>query len=97
MSITLVGGLDRLRREYENAAQQIGINLTVYTGKESYLSDTIASQDLMILLTDMVSHNARIRVLQKSKRLGIPVHFLKSNGVSGLRRYLSTLVAEANA
>ena len=97
MSITLVGGMTRLRRDYENAAKQLGVDLTVYTGKESCLAEKIGAPDLTILLTDMLSHNARTRVLQKSRRMGIPVHFLKSNGVSGLRRYIGTLVAEADA
>lgn len=95
MSITVVGGMDRLRRDYENAAKQLGVNLTVYTGKESCLADKIGAPDVTILLTDMLSHNAKTRVLQKSRRTGTPVCFLKSNGVSGLRRCLATLLAEA--
>ena len=94
MSITLIGGMDRLRRDYENAAKELGVALTVCTGKESCLVDKMGTPDLAILLTDMVSHNARTRVLQKSRRTGIPVRFLKTNGVSGLRRCLGALVAE---
>ena len=94
MSIALIGGMDRLRRDYENAAREFGVTLTVCTGKESCLVDKMGTPDVAILLTDMVSHNARTRVLQKTRRTGIPVCFLKSNGVSGLRRYLGTLVAE---
>lgn len=94
MSITLIGGMDRLHRDYQNAARQLGVDLTVCTGKESCLTDKMGSPDATILLTDMISHNARIRVLQKSKQLGSPVYFLKSNGVSGLRRYLGSLVAK---
>lgn len=94
MSITLVGGMDRLRKEYENAARQLGVVLTVFSGKESCLADKIGRPDLTILLTDMLSHDARTRVLQKSRRAGTPVCFLKSNGVSGLRRYIGALVAE---
>ncbi len=94
MSITLIGGMDRLRREYENAARQLGVKLTVCTGKESCLTEKMGSPDLTILLTDMLSHEARTRVLQKSKSRGTPVHFLKSNGISGLRRCLAALMAE---
>ncbi len=86
--------MDRLRRDYENAAKELGVALTVCTGKESCLADKMGTPDLAILLTDMVSHSARTRVLQKSRRAGIPVRFLKTNGVSGLRRCLGALVAE---
>ena len=97
MSVALIGGMTRLRREYEHAAKQLGVALTVFTGKESCLAEKIGTPDLTILLTDMLSHNALTRVLQKSKRAGTPVRFLKSNGVSGLRRCIGALVAEANA
>lgn len=97
MSITLIGGMTRLRRDYENAARRLGVELTVYTGHEPHLEDKIGTTDLTILLTDMLSHNTRVSVLKKSRRLGIPVRFLNSNGISGLRRYIGTLMAEAKA
>jgi hypothetical protein len=89
--------MTRLRRDYENAARQLGVELTVYTGKESRLEDKMGTPDLTILLTDMLSHNAKTSVLQKSRRLGIPVRFLKSNGISGVRRYIGEFMAEAQA
>ena len=94
MSVTLVGGMTRLRKDYEGVAKKLGVDLTVFTGEESCLVDKIGKPDLTILLTDMLSHNARTRVLQKIRGTGIPVHFLKTNGISGLRRYLSALVEE---
>lgn len=92
MSVTLVGGMTRLRRDYEGAAGQLGVRLTVCTGEESCLAEKIGNPDHTILLTDMLSHNARTVVLQKTRRMGIPVHFLKSNGISGLRRCLASLL-----
>lgn len=94
MSVTLIGGMDRLRRDYEGIAGQYGIDLTVCTGKESCLVDKMGTPDVTVLLTDMLSHNARDVVLQKTKRLGIPVHFLKTSGVSAVRRYFRSLASE---
>jgi len=94
MCVAIVGGLDRLKRDYENAAKRCGVKLKVFTGKESCLADKIGRVDMAILFTSMVSHNARTEVMQRSKSLGIPVAFLHSNGVSGLRQYLSDLVVK---
>lgn len=92
MCVALVGGLDRLKHDYEKAAKRCGVKLKIFTGKESCLADKMGRVDMAILFTSMVSHNARTEVMQRSKSLGIPVTFLHSNGVSGLRQYLSDLV-----
>jgi hypothetical protein len=92
MWIALVGGMNRLKRNYEKAAAQCGVSLKVFTGKESGLAEKIGSPDLTILLTSMISHSAKIGVVQRSRSLGIPVHFLHSNGVSGLRQYLTDIL-----
>jgi hypothetical protein len=96
LCVALVGGMDRLKRKYESAAQKCGVNLKVFTGKESGLASKIGEPDLAILVTGLISHSAEIMVTQHSRSLGIPVHFMHSNGVSGLRRSLLNIVAEAD-
>jgi hypothetical protein len=91
VSITLIGGMDRLKRDYENAAKHCGINMRIFTGKESSLVEQMGCPDRIILFTDMISHKARTKVLQRGKSLGIPVTFLHSNGVSSLSRCLRGL------
>ncbi|MDR2819970.1 MAG: DUF2325 domain-containing protein [Desulfovibrio sp.] len=93
MRAAFVGGLDRLKREYEKAAERYGVTLKVFSGKESCLVGKIGNPDIMILLTGMVSHSARSEVLHHSRSLGTPVFFLHTNGVSGLRRSLSSITA----
>lgn len=94
MCVALVGGMDRLKREYENAARLCGIKLKIFTGKESCLVDKMGCPDMAILFTSMISHNARSEVMQRSKSLGIPVTFLHSNGVSGLRSCLQEIISQ---
>lgn len=94
MCVALVGGMDRLKRDYENAAKRCGVTLKIFTGKESCLVNKMGRPDRAILFTSMISHNARAEVMQKSKSLGIPVTFLHSNGVSSLRQCLKDLMAE---
>ena len=94
MCVALVGGMDRLRRNYENAAKRCGVRLKVFTGKESCLVDKMGRVDMAILFTSMISHNARTEVMQKSRSMGIPVAFLHSNGVCGLRQCLLDLIVK---
>jgi hypothetical protein len=94
MCVALVGGLDRLKREYESAARSCGVTLKVFTGKESCLAEKIGTPDMAILLTAMISHNARYDVVQRSRGLGIPVVFLHTNGISGLRQRLADIMAD---
>lgn len=94
MCVALVGGMDRLKRDYETAARRCGVKLKVFTGKESCLVDKMGNPDMAILFTSMISHNARTEVMQRSRALGIPVTFLHSNGVSGLRACLRALMAK---
>jgi hypothetical protein len=93
MSVALIGGMDRLKRQYENAAKLCGVSLKSFTGKESCLGDKIGRPDMVILLTGMVSHNTRQTVMQLCRSVGAPVVFLHSNGVSGLRRRLTAITS----
>jgi hypothetical protein len=92
MSVALVGGLDRLKRDYEKAAQKCGVILRIFTGKESCLVDKMGRPDRAILFTGMISHKARTEVIQRSKTLGIPITFLHSSGVSSLSRCLREIL-----
>jgi hypothetical protein len=89
MSVALVGGLDRLKRQYESAAQQCGITLKIFNGKEAGLGEKMGKPEMVILLTGMVSHSARLAVVQCGRSTGVPVIFLHTSGVSGLRRRLA--------
>ena len=97
MRAVFVGGLDRLKREYEKAAKPYGVQLKVFSGKESCLIDKIGKPDVAILLTGMISHNAKSEVINYSRNLGTPVFFVHTNGVSGLRRCLPAIAAGRGA
>jgi hypothetical protein len=97
MSVALVGGLDRLKRQYESAAQQYGITLKIFNGKEAGLGEKMGNPEMVILLTAMVSHSARLEVMHHGRSVGAPIVFLHSCGVSGLRRHLAGIQSVAKA
>lgn len=89
MCATLIGGMDRLKRDYINAAKANGVDLKVFTGKENCISQKMGSPDLVIVFTNKVSHAARKEVMQYAKSRNIPVRMVHNCGVTTLRQNLS--------
>lgn len=89
MCATVIGGMDRLKRDYINAAKLEGIELKVFTGKESRIAPKLGNTGLIILFTNQLSHAARRDVLNHAKKHNIPVRQAHSCGVSSLRECLN--------
>ncbi len=89
MSAILIGGLDRLKRQYEAEAAKRGVNLKVYTGKENTVAKHLGNTDVVILFTDKVSHKARKQATSLAKARNIPLAQSHSSSVSSLGRVLA--------
>lgn len=85
MCATLVGGMDRLHKDYKKAARKKGVKLKTFTGKERNMRAMIGTPDLIIIFTDKCSHKARTLALQHAKARNIPVTQSHSCGVSSLK------------
>jgi len=95
MKISLIGGIDRLDRHYRKAAQEAGIDLSIYSQSEVNLPSKIKHADAVVMFTNKISHQARIQVMNVAKTKNIPVHMFHSCGVCTLRDCLNCLVAES--
>lgn len=89
MCAALVGGMDRLKREYMNEAKKNGIKLKCYTGKERKISNSLGNVDLVVLFTGKVSHKARKDVLGAVRSKNVQIIQSHSSGVSSLRDCLT--------
>lgn len=85
MCAALVGGMDRLKRDYMNEAKRNGVKLKCYTGKERKISGTLGKVDFVVMFTNKVSHKARKDVLSAVRGTDVPVIMRHSCGVSSLR------------
>ncbi|WP_319468869.1 DUF2325 domain-containing protein [uncultured Pseudodesulfovibrio sp.] len=85
MCAALVGGMDRLKRDYMNEAKKNGVKLKCYTGKERSISGSLGKVDFVVLFTNKVSHKARKDVLSAIRGRNVPVIMRHSCGVSTLR------------
>lgn len=93
MCAALIGGMDRLKRDYMNEAKKNGVKLKCFTGKERKISGSLGKVDFVVLFTNKVSHKARKDVLNSVKRKNIPVIQSHSCGVSSLRDCLDEATA----
>ena len=88
MCAALVGGMDRLRREYMNEADRQDVTLKHFTGKERVIAKSIGKVDVVVLFTNKVSHKARKDVIKACKKDNIPVIQHHSCGLGSLRKCL---------
>lgn len=88
MCAALVGGMDRLKREYVDEAKRNGVKLKCYTGKERKISGTLGKVDFVVLFTNKVSHKAKKDVLAALRGKDVPILMRHSCGISTLRKCL---------
>lgn len=91
MCVALVGGMDRLERQYINEAEGFGINLKVFTKPEVQMASKIKNMDAIVIFTNKVSHKARKEVMNIAKARNIPIFMYHSCGICTLRDCLSCL------
>ena len=94
MCVALIGGMDRLERNYINEAEKIGIDLKVFTKSETGIMAKIKNVDAIVLFTNKVSHQARKEVMNIAKARNIPVLMYHSCGICALRDCLNCLKNE---
>lgn len=92
MDIVIVGGLDRLKHEYERMGDEFGIGLKAFSGKESNISTRIGAPGAILLFTNMVSHKARQQVMQFCRGKGTPVVYMHQSGVHVVHKSLKSML-----
>lgn len=93
MCAALVGGMDRLKRDYMNEAKRNGVKLKCYTGKERKISGSLGKVDFVVLFTNKVSHKARKDIFAALRGTDVPIIMKHSCGVSTLKKCLSEAAA----
>ncbi len=91
MCVALVGGMDRLERQYIYEAEKLGIDLKVFTKPEKGMISKIRNMNAVVIFTNKVSHKAKNEVMSIAKAKNIPVFMYHSCGICTLRDCLSCL------
>jgi len=104
MRIGIIGGVDRSGSLLQAVAESRGHHLELHTGvmssavAASSLRALIARSELVVVVTDVNSHNAVRMARRVARSLHVPVRILRRLGPTQLAAYLQALepaVAEA--
>ena len=90
MCATLIGGMDRLRSQYIQAAKERGWELRCLSKNVRDFSDKIGNPDALIVFTNKVSHEAKRKAVEHARSRDIPLHLIHSCGLSTLRDCLDS-------
>lgn len=91
MSIILVGGMDRLGEQYRKEAQELGMDLSIFSQANPTMRCKIKRADAVVIFTNKVSHQARHEAFTAAKKQGIPIFMHHACGVCTLRECLNCL------
>jgi hypothetical protein len=92
MSVAILGGLDRLKRNYEKLGSERGIEVKFFHRKVPELDRRLMGVNGIILITGTISHTMITQALRVAKKYKIPITRNHSSSISSLKRCLSKLV-----
>jgi hypothetical protein len=92
MSLVLVGGHDRMHREYQNVCEHFNCNSKIYTQMPANFNKSIGVPDRIILFTNTVSHKMVKVAVREARRKNIPISRCHSSSATALHELLQTLV-----
>ena len=93
MCFVLVGGHDRMHREYIQIGKAHGHKVKVFTHLTARFAKSIGSPDAILIFTSTLSHKMLIVAEKEAKRKKIPV--VKSHSSSGMALKRSIREAES--
>ena len=94
MSVVIVGGNERMERQYKDLCQQYRCSAKVYTKAEG-MSSKVGSPDLLVLFTGTMSHKMLQGALCAVKGKDTIIARSHSSSMTALRGILETHAAGA--
>ena len=95
MRISLIGGIDRLEKHYQEEAGKLGVDLRVFNKSETNLPAKIRHTEALVIFTSKVSHRVRNQVMVVAQAKRIPVYLSHNCGICALRDCINC-VKDAN-
>ena len=89
MSVVIVGGNERMARQYENICREYGCKAKVFTKEKGSMKKKLGCPDLLILFISTVSHKMVLSMTQEAKKNCIPVARVHTSSASALHAALS--------
>ena len=89
MSVVIVGGNDKMIRQYEDLCKNYICKAKVFTQPSSNLREKIGRPDLMILFTNTVCHKMIVTATQTAGKNNIEIARSHSSSATALKKILS--------
>ena len=89
MSVVIVGGNDKMIRQYEDLCKNYKCKAKVFTQPSSNLREKIGRPDLMILFTNTVSYKMVLSASQEAKKNHVPIVRVHTSSASALHNVLA--------
>lgn len=84
MTISIVGGLDRLEKDYINAGKVLGVKTKVILKKQSNIAGILENSDAIVLLTSNIGHGVANKARSISKQKNVPLFQLHNCSVKSV-------------
>ncbi len=88
MCVVIVGGHDRMHRQYKEICKNYGCKCKVFTQYAAKMASQIGSPDLLVLFTGTVSHKMVAVALDQAKRSETTVERYHSASATALEEVL---------
>lgn len=89
MSIAILGGLDRLRRNYERKGRDLGVDITVFSHRVPDFSKRLRGFQGIVIFTGTVAHPMVEDAVRAARQHNIRIERSHSSSLSGLARCLN--------
>ncbi|MDD7183398.1 MULTISPECIES: DUF2325 domain-containing protein [Peptostreptococcus] len=73
MGLLVIGGHERMEKDYYKMAKNMGFKPKIYTTMSSQVKNSIGSPDAIIIMTSTVSHKLTKIVENQAKKMNIPI------------------------
>ena len=89
MSVVIIGGNERMERQYEEICTQYGYKAKIFTKESGSMKRKIGRPDLFIIFTDTVSHKMTISAAQQARRNGSKIERIHTSSATALHAVLN--------
>lgn len=90
MSVVILGGNERMERQYQQICKCYGCKVKVFTKDAGSMKRKMGNPDLLIVFTSTVSHSMTCGAIQEAKKNGIEIARSHTSSAAALHEIMRT-------
>lgn len=88
MTITIIGGIQKLKKHYEKICKEKNFKPKFVLDKHPNLRDILRNSDAIVIITSNINHNTAKTAKAVSKEMGIPLFLCHKGSITSLKKIL---------